>query len=109
MSRFTPRVLAAALGLATHYALMAMMAAAYVLFASSPRRQHLVKMPYLAGIAYGIVTYAVMNWIVVPLRFDTPLPPKPLSIATQLFAHIVLVGLPIALITARHLRRSATA
>ena len=55
----------------------------------------------VAGIAYGLITYVVMNWIVVPLRFDTPLPPKPLSIATQLFAHIVLVGIPIALITAR--------
>ena len=36
-----------------------------------------------------------MNWLVVPLRFGTPLPPKPLSIATQLFAHIVLVGIPL--------------
>ena len=45
-----------------------------------------------------------MNWLVVPLRFDAPLPPKPLSIATQLFAHIVLVGIPIALITARFLK-----
>ena len=45
------------------------------------------------GLAYGLITYFVMNWLVVPLRFGTPLPPKPLSIATQLFAHIVLVGL----------------
>ena len=29
---------------------------------------------------------------------------KPLSIATQLFAHIVLVGIPIALVAARYLR-----
>jgi hypothetical protein len=42
-----------------------------------------------------------MNWIVVPLRFDAPLPPKPMAIATQLFAHVVLVGIPFALITAR--------
>ena len=50
-----------------------------------------------------------MNWIVVPLRFDAPLPPKPISIATQLFAHIVLVGIPIALIAARNLRARALA
>jgi len=41
---------------------------------------------------------------VLPLRFDTPLPPKPLSIATQLFAHVVLVGIPIAFVAARHLK-----
>ena len=35
-----------------------------------------------------------MNWLVVPLRFGGPLPLKPISIATQLFAHVVLVGLP---------------
>jgi len=46
----------------------------------------------------------VMNWLVVPMRFGTPLPPSPLSMATQLFAHIVLVGIPIALIAARYLR-----
>jgi hypothetical protein len=55
------------------------------------------------GIIYGLITYVAMNWIVVPLRFDAPLPPKPLAIATQLFAHVVLVGIPFALITARTL------
>ena len=95
----------AILGLLVHFALMAIMAAAYALFAKSGRRPHLRGMPIWSGVAYGIVTYAIMNLIVVPLRFDTPLPPKSLSIATQLFAHIVLVGIPIALVTARYLRR----
>jgi hypothetical protein len=70
----------------------------------SSRRPHLLDMPYRSGIAYGVITYFVMNWVVVPLRFGTPLPPKTLSIVTQGFAHIVLVGIPIALVTARHLR-----
>src|SRR3954447_5182938 len=61
----------------------------------------------LTGIAYGVVTYFAMNWAVVPLRFHTPLPPKTLSIATQLFAHIVLVGIPMALIARRYLRAAA--
>jgi hypothetical protein len=95
----------AILGLIVHFALMATMAAAYLLFASSERRLHLRDMPIWSGIAYGVITYVVMNLIVVPLRFDTTLPPKSLSIATQLFAHIVLVGIPIALVTARYLRR----
>ena len=95
----------AALGLATHYGLMVIMAAAYIAFAS--RRPQLLARPVQWGIIYGLVTYVVMNWIVVPLRFDSPLPPKPLSIATQLFAHVVLVGIPIALIAARHIKRPA--
>ncbi|MFL6728955.1 MAG: hypothetical protein ACJ8D6_07090 [Sphingomicrobium sp.] len=95
----------AVLGLLVHFALMAVMAAAFVLAAR--RLPMLVDRPWLAGIGYGLVTYVVMNWIVVPLRFDTPLPPKAVSIATQLFAHVVLVGIPFALITARTLRPSA--
>ena len=94
----------AILGLVVHFALMAIMATVYVLFANAPARRHLIDMPYRAGLAYGVITYIVMNLIVVPLRFGN-WPPKPLSIATQLFAHIVLVGIPIALITARQLRR----
>ena len=53
------------------------------------------------GVAFGLVTYFVMNWLVVPWRFGTPLPPKPLSIATQLFAHVILVGLMFAAVARR--------
>ena len=58
----------------------------------------------LLGIVFGLVTYAIMNLIVVPVRFDAPLPPSPRSIGTQLFAHVVLVGIPMALIAARYLK-----
>jgi hypothetical protein len=60
--------------------------------------------PWLAGLIYGLITWAVMNLIVVPLRFPAAWPPKPMAIATQLFAHIVLVGLPTAYIARRYLR-----
>ena len=91
------------LGLGVHYALMAIMVALFVLVARS--RKHLVEMPFRAGIAYGVITYVVMNLIVVPLRFPAAWPPKPIAIGTQLFAHIVLVGLPTAYIARRYLRR----
>jgi hypothetical protein len=90
-----------ALGLAVHFTLMAIMATIFVLAAR--RIPDMLASPLKWGIIYGLITYVAMNWIIVPLRFDTPLPPKPLSIATQLFAHIVLVGIPFALITARTL------
>ena len=92
----------AVLGLVTHFTLMAIMATAFV--AATQRFPDMLKSPLKWGAIYGLITYFAMNWIVVPVRFDAPLPPKPLSIATQLFAHIVLVGIPFALITAKTMR-----
>jgi len=88
-------------GLAVHFTLMAIMVAAYMLVARA--RPGLLERPWLSGIGYGLVTYVVMNLVVLPLRFGTPLPPPALSIATQLVAHILLVGLPIAFIARKYL------
>ena len=92
----------AILGLVVHFALMAIMATALMLLVRwKPER---LETPLRTGIAYGVITYFVMNWVVVPLRFGTPLPPKTLSIVTQAFAHIVLVGIPMAYVAARYLK-----
>ncbi len=96
----------ALLGLAVHFVLMALMAAIFV--AAVRHRPGLLDTPWITGIGYGLITYVVMNLIVVQLRFHPPFPPKPLSIATQLFAHIVLVGIPFALIAVRTLNRPST-
>jgi len=81
----------ALVGLLVHYALMALMAV--IFFAILDSRQRLQRQPYLWGLLFGLGTYFAMNWLVVPLRFGTPLPPSPMSVASQLFAHLVLVGL----------------
>ena len=93
----------AALGLLVHFALMAIMAAAFMWIVST--RRVLLDTPYRTGIAFGVITYFIMNWIVVPLRFDAPLPLKPMQLATQLFAHVVLVGIIFALVATRTLKR----
>ena len=93
----------AALGLAVHFALMAVMAGVFILAAA--RWRSLWTNPLRWGLIYGLATYVVMNLIVVPLRWPAAFPPGPRSVATQLFCHIVLVGLPIAWIAARHFRR----
>lgn len=95
----------AILGLLVHFTLMAIMAAFYVVAAR--RFPMLTEKPVQWGIVYGLATFVVMNWMVVPIRFDAPVPGKPLAIATQLFAHVALVGIPIALITAHFLRPRA--
>src|SRR3982751_648918 len=91
-----------ALGLLVHFTLMAIMVAAFVLAAR--RVPALADNPLLWGLVYGLVTYAAMNLLVVPLRFPAAWPPKALSIGTQLFAHVVLVGWPTAFIARRYLR-----
>ena len=64
--------------------------------------------PVAWGVAYGLATYVVMNLIVVPLALRRRRCRRaPRAIVTQLFCHFVLVGLPIALIAARHFRRRA--
>jgi hypothetical protein len=92
----------AILGLVVHFVLMAIMATVLVLIVQW--RPQLAAAPLLTGLGYGLITYFIMNWLVVPIRFGTPLPPKALSVATQLFAHIVLVGIPMAYIAAYYLR-----
>ena len=89
----------AVLGLAVHFALMAAMAAIFM--ALVRLRPILLETPWRTGLAYGVLTYFAMNWAVVPLRFGVLLPPSGVSIATQLFAHVVLVGLPFAFIARR--------
>jgi hypothetical protein len=91
-----------ALGLFVHFALMAIMVAIFVLAAA--RLDALRRAPVLWGALYGIATYVAMNLVIVPWRFDRPLPTAPMAIAPQLAFHVFLVGLPIALIAARHLR-----
>ena len=89
------------LGLLTHFAIMAVMVAAWFVAAwALPvlRRQWIV-----AGLLYGVLLWLAMYWIVMPLRWEgyaTPHEAGP--IARQLFAHCVLVGLPIAWFARRH-------
>ena len=93
----------AAVGLAVHFAIMACMVAAYMIVA--PRFPALLRHPIAAGIAYGFLLWIIMYWIVRPLRFpEIPLPSTAYGIANQLFSHCILVGIPIAIITARHFR-----
>jgi hypothetical protein len=94
---------AAALGLLVHYTLMTVMVTVFVLAAT--RLPILLRQPVLAGLAYGLGLYLVMYWIVLPLRYPAVFPQTGLwQMGNALFSHLICVGLPIGLITARFLR-----
>lgn len=90
----------ALLGLGVHYAIMAAMAAVFVIARDRIPivRRHTIP----CALAYGVLLWLVMYGLVLPLRFGAPFPsPKPEAIAKQLFAHVVLVGLTFGLVAKR--------
>ena len=86
-------------GLVVHFAIMAVIAAVYIVAAR--RVPALTRYWWIAGLLYGVGVWLVMYGIVLPARFGGSLPSEALAVAKGLFAHCVLVGLPIAWITAR--------
>lgn len=97
-----------ALGLALHFAIMAVMVAVYVL--ASQRLRVLTRRPVLMGLGYGAATYVVMNYVVLPLSQVGPRGPFVLpSFINGLAAHLFLVGLTIALIASSREKMTSTA
>ncbi|HEY5802648.1 MAG TPA: hypothetical protein VIT90_03010 [Lysobacter sp.] len=85
----------AALGLLLHYLIAIAMASAYAMAARDLTA--LLLRPWRYGALYGLLLYALMAFVVVPLsaapRNGSPLP---LWIACSVVAHVVLVGWPCA-------------
>lgn len=91
---------AAALGGVLHWLMALTMAAAYVV--AGTRLPSLVRRPIVWGPLYGLALFFVMDRIVVPLSAaPNGRPPSLAMTLGQVAAHIILVGLPIAL-AARH-------
>jgi len=87
-------------GLGVHYAIMAVMAAVFLI--ARERIPVVRRHTILAALAYGVILWLVMYGVVLPLRFGVPFPsPKPAAIAKQVFAHVVLVGLTFGLVARR--------
>ncbi|HEX6107241.1 MAG TPA: hypothetical protein VFZ26_16765 [Gemmatimonadales bacterium] len=92
----------AALGLLLHFCIAVSMAVAYYLVA---RRVPLLwRRPLACGAVYGLLLYAIMNYVVVPLSAAGRGSSDPLWIALTVAVHALLIGIPIALFTRLALR-----
>lgn len=88
----------AGLGLGIHFSIA--LVAVLAFYIASRKISFLTQQPILSGLFYGIVVYAFMYWVVIPLAFPTAHPSYSRDV-TAVIIHMVLIGLPIALIVSR--------
>lgn len=91
----------AVLGLVLHFFIAIVAAAVYYL--ASRKLRALVEQPFRWGTLYGVAVWLFMNLIVLPLsaipfKISFPL----FRVALGLIIHILLIGLPIALVIRRY-------
>jgi hypothetical protein len=82
-------------GLASHYAILLVAAAVFVL--ASLRLPILRQLAGITGPAFGAGIYLVMHYIIVPLSNSGGTAPTGLNFELEFAGHLLLVGLPIAL------------
>ena len=93
------------LGLLIHFALTTIMAAIFMM--AAVKISSLASRTWLTGGLYGVITWAAMVYVVVPVSGVTGWKlPQGWSIVSGLLAHIFYVGIPIAQITQYGLRNS---
>ena len=93
----------AVLGVALHFMIATIWTAVFY-FASRSLRV-LVERPVPLGLLYGVVVYAFMNFVVLPL---SAFPMRPVTLTGRLIGMLIImfcIGLPIALIVSRSSRR----
>ena len=94
----------AGLGLGIHFfiALVAVLA----FYIASRKISFLTRQPIPSGLLYGIVVYTFMYWVVIPLVFPMAHPSYSRDVPAVII-HMVLIGLPIALIVSRFSKPSS--
>lgn len=95
----------AGLGLALHFAMSILWAAAFLL--ATRLRPSLARYPFAAGIAFGVAVFLAMRLVVLPLSaFPFPVSFRPLATALDLLSHTFLFGVPIAVAVRTHAWRA---
>ncbi len=95
----------AALGLLLHFAIMFCIAA--IFWVACQRNTWMANKPFIYGPIYGVLVYAVMNLVVLPLSAIAFTPRYNLfSLSVGIPTHMICVGLPIVWITSYYRRKS---
>lgn len=94
-----------AVGLAIHFGVA--LGAAALFYGLSRRAGVLLTRPWTSGALYGVAFYLLMNLLVLRLTRLPPAPFPPPGWTWVLAAHVLCVGWPIGLITARMTRAHA--
>lgn len=96
---------AIALGVVIHFCIAMTWTA--IFYAASAKIPALVRHAVTCGLAYGVLVYLVMNFVVLPLTLIPPRkPPTLVSVVNALLPLLVCIGLTIALLT-RYVRLQA--
>jgi hypothetical protein len=77
--------------------------AASVFYIASRKITVLTRHAVISGLLYGVVVYGVMYWIVMPLAYPVVHPSLSRDL-TAICVHMILIGLPIALVVRWHSR-----
>jgi len=93
------------LGVSIHYAIGRIWTAIFYIAATEFNFNVLLRRPILSGLLYGMLVYAIMNFIVLPL---SAVPPRPsaATITARINAVLALmfcIGMPVALLVKRAL------
>ena len=90
----------AALGCALHFFIAFVVAAVYLV--ASRKLPMLTQRAVAGGLLYGVGVFLVMNFVIIPLSAVPKRQPAPAALLTECAGHMLLIGLPIALIARRH-------
>jgi hypothetical protein len=94
-------LMTAGLGWVIHFFIA--FAVASVFYIASRKIVLLTRHAVISGLLYGVVVYGVMYWIVMPLAYPVVHPSLSRDV-TAVCVHMILIGLPIALIVRRYSR-----
>ena len=89
----------AGLGLAIHFFIAFVVSS--VFYVASRKLVFLTRHAVISGLLYGAVVYGFMYWIVMPLAYPVVHPSVSRDV-TAVCVHMLLIGLPIALIVRRY-------
>jgi len=105
MSSYDGGLATAVLGAALHFTIALTVAAVY--YWGSRKIELLVRSATICGLIYGAAVYFFMRWVVIPLSAAPHFKTTWLSSSTDFAVHVLLIGLPIALVV-RHYRQSVS-